>query len=319
MRVKGKKRDEMKGKLRGNILLLITAIIWGTAFIAQSEGMNYVEPFTYNASRTLLGGFALLPVIAVLRKKGAVSKNNETAPLRVTVKGGIICGMLLFAASSFQQWGITMTTAGKAGFITALYIIIVPLIEFVVYRRSSVLVWICAAIAAAGFWLLCIKEGFSLGKGDGLVLCCAFFFAVHIMVIDCFCAKKCDGLLMSCIQFFTAGILMTICMLIFENPDINCILDAKYTILYAGIMSSGVAYTLQIIGQKSTDPTSATLIMSLESVFAVLSGWLILHEQLSLKELSGCGLVFFAVILIQLRQPFADKIKRRRNLSEKLI
>lgn len=306
----------MRGKLRGNILLLITAIIWGTAFVAQSEGMNYVEPFTYNASRTLLGAFALLPVIAVLRKTGAASKNKDTAPLKVTVKGGIICGILLFAASSFQQWGITMTTAGKAGFITALYIIIVPLIELAVYRRSSVLVWICAAIAAAGFWLLCIKEGFSLGKGDGLVLCGAFFFAVHIMVIDFFCAKKCDGLLMSCVQFFTAGILMTICMLIFEKPDINCILDAKYTILYAGIMSSGVAYTLQIIGQKSTDPTSATLIMSLESVFAALSGWLILKERLSLKELSGCGLVFFAVILIQLHQPLSDMIKKRRSASK---
>ncbi|MGN0630810.1 MAG: DMT family transporter, partial [Ruminococcus sp.] len=155
-----------------------------------------------------------------------------------------------------------------------------------------------------------------LGKGDGLVLCCAFFFAVHIMVIDFFCDKKCDGLLMSCIQFFTAGILMTICMFIFEKPDIKCILDAKYTILYAGIMSSGIAYTLQIIGQKSTDPISATLIMSLESVFAALSGWIILHEQLSLKELSGCGLVFLAVILIQLRQPLSDMLKGRRSIQK---
>lgn len=307
----------MKSKLRGNFLLLITALIWGTAFVAQSEGMNYVEPFTYNAVRTLLGGITLLPVLAVFRRKGTVAEKRNTASVKVSIKGGILCGLVLFAASSFQQWGLTITTAGKAGFITALYIIIVPLIELVVYRRSSVLVWICAAIAAAGFWLLCIKEGFSLGKGDGLVLCCAFFFAVHIMVIDFFCEKKCDGILMSCIQFFTAGILMTICMFIFEKPDLNCILDAKYTILYAGIMSSGVAYTLQIIGQKSTDPTSATLIMSLESVFAALSGWIILHEQLSLKELSGCLLVFFAVILIQLRQPISDMLKKRGSIQNK--
>lgn len=306
----------MKPKIRGNILLLITALIWGTAFVAQSEGMNYVEPFTYNAVRTLLGGITLLPVLAVFRIKGTDTEKKHTASVKVSIKGGILCGLVLFAASSFQQWGLTITTAGKAGFITALYIIIVPLIELVVYRRSSVLVWICVAIAAAGFWLLCIKEGFTLGKGDGLVLCCAFFFAVHIMVIDYFCDKKCDGLLMSCIQFFTAGILMTICMFIFEKPDLQCILNAKYTILYAGIMSSGVAYTLQIIGQKSTNPTSATLIMSLESVFAALSGWIILHEQLSLKELSGCVLVFFAVILIQLRQPISDMFKKRRSLKK---
>ncbi len=293
----------MNRKLRGNILLLITALIWGTAFVAQSEGMRYVEPFTYNAVRTLLGGIVLIPIIAVFGKKktktGKTDKNRQSA--RITLKGGIVCGIFLFIAGSFQQSGIALTTAGKAGFVTALYIIIVPLIELVLYRKSRIMVWICVLLASAGFYLLCIKEGFSVGKGDLLVLCGAFFFAVHIMVIDYFNEKQADGMRMSCIQFFTAGLLMAVCMFLFENPQIGSILDARYTILYAGIMSCGAAYTLQILGQRDTDPTSATLIMSLESVFAALSGWIILHESLSPKELAGCILVFAAVILAQLK------------------
>lgn len=310
----------MNKRLCGNMMLLITAIIWGTAFVAQSEGMNYVEPFTYNAIRSLLGGIVLIPVIVFFRKIESKSdksaENKKTSHLKYTVTGGVVCGLFLFAASSFQQFGITMTSAEKAGFITALYIIIVPLIELVIYRRSSVMVWICVSIAAAGFWLLCIKEGFSIGKGDVLVLCCAFFFALHIIVIDFFCSKNCDGMLMSCIQFFTAGILMSVCMFIFEKPDMESIFNARYTILYAGIMSSGAAYTLQILGQKRTDPTSATLIMSLESVFAVLSGWLILNEHLSVRELTGCALVFAAVIFIQMRQPLSEYLKKHKKKKE---
>ncbi len=293
----------MSKKLRGNILLLITAIIWGTAFVAQSEGMRYVEPFTYNGVRTLLGGIVLIPIIAVFGKKKpkAPKTDEDRQSARITLIGGIVCGFFLFIAGSFQQSGIALTTAGKAGFITALYIIIVPLIELVLYRKSRLIVWICVFLASAGFYLLCIKEGFSIGKGDLLVLCGAFFFAMHIMVIDHFNEKQADGMRMSCIQFFTAGLLMTVCMFLFENPQIGSILDAKYTILYAGIMSCGAAYTLQILGQRDTDPTTATLIMSLESVFAALSGWIILHESLSIKELSGCILVFAAVILAQLK------------------
>lgn len=310
----------MREKLKGNIMLLIAAIIWGTAFVAQSEGMEYVGPFTYNACRTLLGGIVLIPVIAVFRMLEARNKDlmdtGKAAPVRSTVKGGIICGFILFAASSLQQWGITMTTAGKAGFITALYIIIVPLIELVIYRHSSLMVWICVTIAAIGFWLLCIKDNFSVGTGDLIILGCAFFFALHIMVIDHFCLKKCDCILMSCIQFFTAGILMTVCMFIFESPDISAVVSAKYTILYAGIMSSGIAFTLQIIGQKRTDPTSATLIMSLESVFAVLSGWLILKEKMTIRELSGCILVFIAVIIIQIRQPLSEYLRKNKTTEE---
>ncbi len=311
----------MSKKLRGNFLLLITALIWGTAFVAQSEGMQYVEPFTYNAMRTLLGGAVLIPVIAVFkvfaRKKhdGAAPK----APLRTTVIGGILCGIMLFIASSFQQSGISMTTAGKAGFITALYIVIVPLLQIALKRKPEGKIWFCVLLAAVGFWLLCIKEGFTVGKGDLLVLCCAVFFAMHILVIDHFNAKHTDGMLMSCIQFWTAGILMTICMFLFETPHWEAILDAKYTILYAGVMSSGVAYTLQILGQRDTDPTSATLLMSLESVFAALSGWLLLQEALSGKELGGCVLVFAAVILAQISLPHrtSELHMKRENVYEK--
>ncbi len=306
----------MKQKLKGNIILLITAIIWGTAFVAQSEGMNYVEPFTYNAVRTLIGGIVLIPIIAIFQRGGASSENGAKSQ-KTTIIGGIVCGIFLFIAGSFQQCGIAMTTAGKAGFITALYVTIVPLIEVILYRKSSLKVWLCVFLALAGFYMLCIKEGFTIGTGDLLVLCGAFFYAGHIMVIDRFNEKNADGMKMSCIQFFTAGLLMTVCMFIFENPEINAIMDAKYTILYAGIMSCGAAYTLQIIGQRYTDPTSATLIMSLESVFAALSGWIILSESLSIKELFGCTLVFAAVILSQLGASSLPEIKINKSKGEK--
>lgn len=301
-------------KAQGSIMLLIAALIWGTAFVAQSEGMRYVEPFTYNAVRTLIGGIVLIPVIAAFRmsnrKKGEAAE-TEKAPLKVTVTGGIVCGFFLFIASSFQQSGISMTTAGKAGFITALYIVIVPVFELILHRRTRIITWICVFVAAIGFYLLCIDEGFHVGKGDWLVLCCAVFFAMHIMSIDHFNSKNADPMLMSCIQFFTAGTLMAVSMFIFEEPKLDCIIDARYTILYAGIMSSGVAFTLQVIGQKNVPPAASTLIMSLESVFAALSGWLILHEQLLPKELAGCLLVFTAVIFAQLKLPDYFRTKRK--------
>lgn len=285
-------------------MLLATALIWGLAFVAQSDGMNYVGPFTYNATRTLLGGFVLIPVIALLKALDKHGKSDEApqkkAPLRTTIIGGICCGIVFFIAGSLQQIGITMTTVGKAGFITALYIVIVPLIGVILYRKTSLKIWLCAAVAVAGFYLLCINEGFSVSSGDLLVLLCAVFFAVHITVIDRFNAKNTDGTLMSCIQFFTAGIMMLVCMFIFEKPDIDAIMAAWLPILYGGVMSCGVAYTLQILGQRHTEPTVATLIMSLESVFAALFGWLLLHETLSLKELAGCALVFVAVIFAQI-------------------
>ena len=297
----------MNKRISGSIMLLTTALIWGIAFVAQSDGMNYVEPFTYGAVRTLLGGVVLIPVIALFRRSGGKKTQTAKSPfVKTNIVGGICCGVMLFAASSLQQIGIKYTTAGKAGFITALYVIIVPMIELVFYRRSSLKIWLCTA-AAAGFYLLCINEGFTVSKGDLYVLASALFFALHIMTVDRFNKKAADGTVMSCIQFFTAGTLMLICMFIFEKPEISGIIAAWLPILYGGVMSCGVAYTLQIPGQRYTDPTVATLLMSLESVFAALAGALLLSETLSLKELSGCALVFAAVIAAQIN------FKRKRG------
>lgn len=294
---------------KGSIMLLITSIIWGTAFVAQSEGMNYVEPFTYNAMRTLLGGVVLIPVMILFRFSDKRNgKEKSSCSLKNTVIGGICCGIALFIASSFQQAGIAQTTAGKAGFVTALYIVIVPMIGIFLHKKMPLRMWLFIAIALAGFWLLCIKQDIGISSGDLLVFFGAIFFAVHITVIDYFNQKNTDGVLMSCIQFFTAGLLMLICMFIFEKPTIPNIMGAGGTILYAGILSCGVAYTLQILGQKHTNPTLATMLMSLESVFAALSGWLILGEKLSIKEFIGCILIFAAVILAQLAG--TDKLKK---------
>ncbi len=199
-----------------------------------------------------------------------------------------------------QQLGITMTTAGKAGFITALYVIIVPILGLVLHKRVKPRIWVCAVIALAGFYLLCVRESFSVGRGDLLVLCCALGFSVHIMVIDHFVTRGADPVMMSCIQFAVTALISVPLMLIFESPSLAAVYDARLTILYAGVLSSGVAYTLQIIAQKYAAPTAAALLMSLESVFAALSGWLILGETLSPPELAGCGLVFAAVVFAQL-------------------
>lgn len=298
----------MANRLKGNAILLLTAVIWGTSFVAQSEGMKYIEPFTYNGLRTVIGGIVLVPVIAgfkIFDRK----KVQKQYSLRMTIIGGIVCGGVLCVASSLQQFGIVYTTAGKSGFVTALYVIIVPFLQFILGRKPRPIVWFCVVIAIVGFYLLCIKEDFTVGIGDLLTLICAFGFAWHIIFIDRFLERGADGLKMACVQFFTAGIIMLVCMFIFENPRIDKILEAKYTILYAGVMSCGVAYTLQIIGQRYAEPTIATLIMSLESVFAVLSGWIILGEVLNLQEVFGCCLVFAAVVLSQIKLP-ARKIKK---------
>ena len=301
----------MSRKMRGNLMLLITALIWGTAFVAQSAGMNYVEPFTYNGVRTLIGGLVLIPVILLFDRLKPLSQRptpeEKKRISRNSAVGGVFCGILLAVASSLQQYGISMTTAGKAGFITALYIVIVPLMGVFIHKKIPKIIWLCVAIAVAGFYLLCVKEGFTVSLGDLLVLCCAFFFSLHIMCIDHFGAKEVDGVRMSCVQFLVAGLLCMIPMAIFETPTWENLWAARVTILYTGVMSCGVAYTLQILGQRDTDPTTATLLMSLESVFAALSGWVILHESLSVKELFGCVLVFAAVILAQIPLPAAKK------------
>lgn len=296
----------MSKRMQGNIMLLITAMIWGSAFVAQSKGMEYIGPFTFNVMRNFIGGIVLLPVIALFSRGKKYEPEEKKQLNKNTLIGGVCCGLVLFLASSFQQYGLVHTTAGKAGFITALYIVIVPLLGVFMGKRVPKIIWGCVALAIAGFWLLCIKEGFTVGLGDLMVLICALFYSVHIVTIDHF-SPKVDGVKMSCIQFFTAGVVSIIPMLLWEEPQASAIMDAIWTILYAGVLSSGVAYTFQIIAQRHTEPTVATLLMSLESVFAALSGWLILNERLLPKELLGCVLVFIAVILAQIPLPVKAK------------
>ena len=285
---------------RGPLLLLLTAAIWGVAFVAQSVGMDYVGAFTFNAARFLIGAVVLLPVIFLLpadHNNGA--KRESQAARRTLIRGGIACGVFLCAASNFQQFGIKYTTVGKAGFITACYIIIVPVIGLFLKKPCSPFLWLAVAMATAGMYLLCIKDGFSIGRGDFLVLICSVLFSAHILVIDHF-SPLADGVRLSCIQFLTAGLLSLVPALLFEHPSAAALTEAKVPILYAGVMSCGVAYTLQIIGQKGMNPTVASLILSLESCISVLAGWLILGQAMSLRELTGCVVMFAAIILAQL-------------------
>lgn len=287
-----------KKTMRANLLLLLTATIWGTAFVAQSVGMDHVGPFTFICVRYWIGGVFLLPCIRLLDR--LVGRPAAAAPenRRTHLIGGVCCGAALFCASVLQQLGIQRTTVGKAGFLTALYILIVPLLGLLVGKRVSGRVWGCVAVAVVGMYLLCIKEGFAVATGDLLVMLCAVGFSIHILVIDRF-SPRVDGVRMSCIQFFTAGALAIVPMLL-EHPNMADLLAAAGPILYAGVLSSGVAYTLQVVAQKDTDPTVATLIMSLESVISMLAGWVLLGQALSGRELAGCALVFAAIIVAQL-------------------
>lgn len=287
-----------KFSLRSSFLLFLAAFIWGVAFVAQSVGMDYMGPLSFNGARFLMGSLVLIPVIIFRRRKNKAA-NIPAADTKTTVAGGICCGLALCGAALLQQYGIMYTTVGKAGFITTLYIILVPFFGVFLKKRIPGKVWIGAVIAAFGMYLLCMSEKLSLSKGDALVFACAVVFSVHILVIDYF-SPKADGVELSCIQFLTAGIIGSTGALIFEQPQLQNFIDGIIPLAYAGILSSGVAYTLQVIGQKDMDPTVASLILSLESVVSMLAGWVILKQSLTLRELMGCALVFCAVILVQL-------------------
>ena len=289
-------------------MLFLTAFIWGTAFVAQSVGMDYLGPFGFNGIRSLIGGIALLPCIYILGKLNKTSRQEGSA--KTLVVGGICCGLALFAASSMQQIGIQYTTAGKAGFITAFYIVLVPVFGIFLGKKTGWKVWLAVALALAGLYFLCITESFSVGRGDIYVFIGSLLFTVHILIIDYF-APKTDGVKMSCIQFFVAGILSLIPMTVFETTTVEGVLRGWGPLLYAGVLSCGVAYTLQILGQKNMNPTVASLILSLESCISVLAGWAILGEQLSVREGVGCVLMFAAIILAQV----PEKQSRNRQME----
>jgi len=287
-----------KTALRSSFLLFLAAFIWGVAFVAQSVGMDYMGPFSFNGARFLMGSIVLLPLVLYRRKKDK-EKQVKRADLKTTLIGGGCCGLALCSAALLQQFGIMYTTVGKAGFITTLYIIIVPIMGIFLKKKVPGKVWLAAVIAAVGMYLLCMSESFRLSRGDTYVFICAILFSVHILVIDYF-SPKADGVELSCLQFLTAGVICSVGALILEKPQLSNFIGGIIPLAYAGIMSSGVAYTLQIVGQKDLDPTVASLILSLESVVSMLAGWVILGQALSPRELFGCILVFGAVILVQL-------------------
>ena len=285
--------------LRGNLLLLLAAFIWGVAFVAQKEGGAEVGDLTFNGVRSFIGGTVLLVAIPILSKLGFVKLPVGKAQWKTALLGGGLCGVALFLATNLQQIGISYTTVGKSGFITALYIVLVPILGIFLRKRTTLFNWLGVMLSVCGLYLLCAQGERGIQIGDILLLGCALMFSVQILLVDHFVTKV-DGVCLSCIQFFTVGILNLPLMFIYEQPSLSAMAVNWLPILYAGVLSSGVAYTLQIVAQKDTHPPTASLLMSFESVFAVLAGWVILQEDLSPTELLGCGLMFVAVILAQL-------------------
>lgn len=313
-------------KAKGPILLLITAILWGFAFVAQTTASSDIGPFTFNASRNIIGAVFLTGVIAMRKRLGhdeapqLGSDGNASGYTRkALVIAGVTCGVVLFAASYLQQAGITAYPAGAAasgrsGFVTATYMIMVALMGVVVGKKTQPIVFVAVAVSMLGMYLLCVPNGLgSIYVGDWLVLASALGYALHIIVIDRF--TRIDGVRLSRVQLMTSAAIALVCALAFEHPDPAAIAAALVSILYAGICSDGIAYTFQIIAQKTTDPTVASILMSLESVFAAIGGWLILSESLSAVELLGCALVFAAVMLAQVPQFVENSLRKRAGRS----
>lgn len=291
-------------KLKGSFMLLIAAFCWGTTFVAQSSAADNIGSFTFNGVRSFVGAAFLGFLIIIRSNKKKSSEQQVKTNNKKLLVGGICCGLVLFAACNFQQSGIGaypdgVASSGRSGFLTATYVIIVAFASRLFGKKLHKIIYPAAAICLAGMYLLCMSGGFeSLYFGDLLEIICAFCFAGHILVVDYF--NSCDSVKLSCIQFLTNGVLSCISMLIFERPELGDIMAAWLPIMYAGIFSSGIAYTLQIAGQKYADPAVAAIVMSLESVFAVIGGWVVLGEVLAVYEIIGCALVFTAVILAQI-------------------
>lgn len=282
-------------KAQGNFLLLLTAMIWGSSFVAQSAGADLISPAFFNGTRMLLGSLLLSP-LAVYRMRRYVPASSR----RTLLLGGACCGVLMFTGSYIQQTGIAYTTAGKAGFLTAIYVVLVPVLGIFLKKKPRPILWVSVALACVGLYFLCFTDKtFSLAMGDAAMLGGAVMFALHIMVVDHF-SPLVDGVCLSFVQFLTAGSLGMVVAFITEQPSFAALSAAAVPILYTGVFTMGVAYTLQIVAQKDTDPTVASLILCMESVFAVVFGWLILHETLSLREGVGSVFMFVAILLAQL-------------------
>ena len=306
--------QKQQNQLKGALTLIVAAFIWGTAFVAQSVGMEFIGPFTFVAARSYIGATFLSIIIFIshiLKKKKYQVQEKSEEDKKKTPKtlliGGAVCGTILCLASSLQQIGLQYTTVGKAGFLTALYIVIVPILGLFFGKKLNVKIILSVIIALVGTYFLSIKDGFSISSGDLLVIICAFLFSAHIIAIDHF-SPRADGIKLSCTQFIVCAVIATIVALIFENPQFSAIFLAILPLLYAGVMSSGVAYTLQIMAQRRLNPAVACIIMSVESVFAAGAGWLILGQKLSTREILGCVLVFMAVIIAQIPKKDTSKL-----------
>lgn len=287
----------MKNKLRGTLSLLIATVIWGSAFIAQSVGMDYIGPFTFQTMRSVLAVPFLIIIIFLIERSPANTLQKWLDPK--LWKAGLPCGIALFIAAGLQQLGIVHTSAGKAGFITAMYIVLVPILGIFLRKKPPFTAWISVALAVVGLYLLSCVGVTQVNIGDLYLLGCALGYAVQITLVD-HLGSEVDGLRLNCVQSLFCGIFSGVVMLVTEEPNLGNIIACWIPLVYAGIFSLGIAFSLQIIGQKHLEPTPAALIMSLESVFAVLFGWLLLHERLTNAELWGCALVFGAVILSQI-------------------
>lgn len=283
----------------------------------QSKAMDFMHPLTFNGVRSLIGAFSIFVYLIITRK--FLKQKTEPINWKITIKAGILCGIAMTVASTLQQYGIQYTSVGKSGFITTLYIIFVPIAGIFFHKKVPGIVWFAAVLAAVGMYLLCITESFRLGRGDILVFLCAIVFTIHILLVDYY-APKMDGVIVSCIQFSVCGILCSIGALIWGHPSLSQITEGMSTLLYAGVMSCGVAYTLQIIGQKGVNPTIAALILSLESVIATVMAWvsykigfLKTDQSLTPRQIAGCVIVFAAVLLVQLPAEWFHSVDRHQN------
>lgn len=307
-------------KVKNSAYLFLTALIWGVAFVFQTMGNDYMQPFTFNSARNFLGFLVLIPLVIFRLKKPSLSSGSEKGgqtkiPWKLTITGGVLCGLALATASMFQQYGMKYTTVGKAGFITALYIIITPIFGLFLKKKCPFTVWIGAAASVVGMYLLCVSERLTLSIGDLLILICAVFFSAQILLIDYF-SPKTDGVLLSCIEFLTGAVICGVFAIFLEAPTLNQLIDGAVPVLYTGIMSSGVAYTLQILGQRNFNPTIAAMIMSLESVISAVAsfiayrlGFLKTDQSMTAVQIIGCVIMFTAVIFVQLP---TDKLFRKK-------
>jgi len=303
-----------KGSLKTYLLLFLAAVVWGFGFAAQSSGMDYVGPFTFNAIRFFLGSASLAPLILIMKQNAIAEAANEEKKklieaefsLKRNARAGFLCGAALAAAAIIQQFGIMHTTAGECSFTTALYMLFIPIFGFFVGKRAPRKIWVCIAAALIGLYMLCVSDGFHINPGTYLNLLCAVLFAVQMLLVDKL-VNDCNPVLLSALQFLTAGVRLFIGMLIFETPTLLAVLQCAVPILYSGIISCGLGYTLQVVGQRDAEPTVASIILSLESVVGAIGGWMILGESLSGRQLFGAAIMFAATVAVTIPKGFFKK------------